>query len=110
MARFIANNEILEVLKERVSSAAVEAGDMRMSFIEKEIFGSLIDEVIALRRAKASSVTAESAPSYLLGLMEQVKACNTPEELRELRSRVSLSDLNTAIGSIDQAIEKLSNL
>ena len=67
-------------------------------------------ELLVLRPGEVAAVTAESAPAYLLGLMEQVKACNTPEELRELRSRVSLSDLNTAIGSIDQAIEKLSNL
>ncbi len=67
-------------------------------------------ELLVLRPGEVAAVTAESAPAYLLGLMEQVKACNTPEELKELRIRVSLSDLNTAIGSIDQAIEKLSNL
>ncbi len=71
---------------------------------------AMASELLVLRPGEVAAVTAESAPAYLLGLMEQVKACNTPEELRELRSRVSLSDLNTAIGSIDQAIEKLSNL
>ena len=71
---------------------------------------AMASELLVLRPGEVAAVTAESAPAYLLGLMEQVKACNTPEELRELRSRVNLSDLNTAIGSIDQAIEKLSNL
>ena len=71
---------------------------------------AMASELLVLRPSEVAAVTAESAPAYLLGLMEQVKACNTPEELRELRSRVNLSDLNTAIGSIDQAIEKLSNL
>ena len=71
---------------------------------------AMASELLVLRPGEVAAVTAESAPAYLLGLMEQVKACNTPEQLRELRSRVSLSDLNTAIGSIDQAIEKLSNL
>ena len=71
---------------------------------------AMASELLVLRPCEVAAVTAESAPAYLLGLMEQVKACNTLEELRELRSRVSLSDLNTAIGSIDQAIEKLSNL
>ena len=71
---------------------------------------AMASELLVLRPGEVAAVTAESAPEYLLGLMEQVKACNTPEELRELKSRVNLSDLNTAIGSIDQAIEKLSNL
>lgn len=71
---------------------------------------AMASELLVLRPGEVAAVTSESAPAYLLGLMEQVKACNTPEELRELRGRVSLSDLNTAIGSIDQAIEKLSNL
>ena len=71
---------------------------------------AMASELLVLRPGEVAAVTAESAPAYLLGLMEHVNACNTPEELRELRSRVSLSDLNTAIGSIDQAIEKLSNL
>ena len=71
---------------------------------------AMASELLVLRPGEVAAVTAESAPAYLLGLMEQVKACNTPEELRELKSRVNLSDLNTAIGSIDQAIEKLSNL
>ena len=71
---------------------------------------AMASELLVLRPGEVAAVTAESAPAYLLGLMEQVKACNTPEELRELRGRVSLSDLNTAIGSIDQAIDKLSNL
>ncbi|THD55929.1 hypothetical protein ERD95_02170 [Enterobacteriaceae bacterium ML5] len=71
---------------------------------------AMASELLVLRPGEVAAVTAESAPAYLLGLMDQVKACNTPEELRELRSRVNLSDLNTAIGSIDQAIEKLSNL
>ena len=71
---------------------------------------AMASELLVLRPGEVAAVSAESAPAYLLGLMEQVKACNTPEELRELRSRVNLSDLNTAIGSIDQAIEKLSNL
>ena len=71
---------------------------------------AMASELLVLRPGEVAAVTAESAPAYLLGLMEQVKACNIPEELRELRSRVNLSDLNTAIGSIDQAIDKLSNL
>ncbi len=71
---------------------------------------AMASELLFLRPGEVSAVTSESAPAYLLGLMEQVKACNTPEELRELRSRVNLSELNIAIVSIDQAIEKLSNL
>lgn len=71
---------------------------------------AMASELLILRPNEVAAVTPESAPAFLLDLMDQVNACNTPEELRELRRRVSMSDLDTAIGSIDQAIEKLSNL
>ncbi|QUT17670.1 hypothetical protein [Rahnella inusitata] len=110
MSEFIATNELLEVLKERVSNAAVEAGDMRMSFIEKEVFGSLIDEVLAARRAKAPAVTPDSAPSFILDLMAQIRDAKSPEEVRAIRAKVCAADLDVAVDTFDKAIEKLSNL
>lgn len=71
---------------------------------------AMASELLVLRPGEAPAVTPDSAPSFILDLMAQIRAAKSPEEVRAIKAKVCAADLDVAVDTFDKAIEKLSNL